>query len=124
MAQRVGQPASRRRGGGNAVSKPGIQKANAKSTPNATLPRLLYSISEAAVVLGIPRSRAYELVRRGIIPTIDDYGRKMVPARLLEQDVERRVQLAVGSGSSSSSGSGSGSGSGGGSIGGHHRLSA
>lgn len=107
MARRVGQPASQRRGEGKVVPKP---RTSAKSTPSSTLPRLLYSITEAAQVLGIPRRTAYVLVQRGIIPTIDDYGRKMVPAKLLERDVERRVQLAlaVGTGLGSRSRSGDG----------------
>lgn len=94
------ESADRARGGpaakGKARAKPktsGSGRATHGEVPE--LPRLLYSITEAAAVLGIPRRTAYVLVQRGVIPTIDDYGRKMVPAKGLEEDVERRVRRAL-----------------------------
>jgi len=41
--------------------------------------KLVYSIPEAAALLGFSRNFGYELARRGEIPTIQFGGRKVVP---------------------------------------------
>ena len=41
--------------------------------------RLVYSVSEAAVLLGISRAFAYELVARGELPVIRLGRRRLVP---------------------------------------------
>jgi len=50
--------------------------------------RLTYSLSEAAEVLGIGLTKAYEAVRDGTIPSIR-IGRKfLIPRRVLQQMLE------------------------------------
>lgn len=51
--------------------------------------RLALTIPEAAAMLGVSRSKGYELARRGIIPVIDLGGAKRVPRRRLEELLER-----------------------------------
>jgi len=54
------------------------------STANQTNPsfeRQTYSVAEAARILGISRGVAY---RRGVLPTIQVAGRRLVPKRALE----------------------------------------
>lgn len=46
-------------------------------------PRLV-SIADAAALLGIGRSKAYELAREGRLPTVDLDGRKLVPLEGLD----------------------------------------
>ncbi len=52
------------------------------------LQRLTLSIEEAANVLGISRALAYELVRRGELPSLRLGRRVVVPRRSLEALVE------------------------------------
>jgi excisionase family DNA binding protein len=49
---------------------------------------LVVSVEEAAVVLGISRGLAYELVRQGVIPSIRLGRRLVVPRRRLVALVE------------------------------------
>ena len=44
--------------------------------------RLTYTVSEAAVLLGISRTSAYECVRRGEIPSLT-LGRRVVISRVV-----------------------------------------
>jgi excisionase family DNA binding protein len=46
-------------------------------------PRLV-SIADAAALLGIGRSKAYELARAGRLPTVDLDGRRLVPLHALD----------------------------------------
>jgi excisionase family DNA binding protein len=55
--------------------------------------RLTLTVEEAADVLGISRSLAYELVRRGDIPSLRLGRRIVVPIRGLETLVEEAAAL-------------------------------
>jgi len=46
------------------------------------------SVEEAAIVLGISRALAYELIRRGDLPQLHLGRRVVVPRRALEELVE------------------------------------
>jgi len=46
--------------------------------------RLTYTVTEAAEILGISRSAAYECVRRGEIPSLSLGRRVVVPRQALE----------------------------------------
>lgn len=50
--------------------------------------RLTVSVEEAAVLLGISRALAYELVRRGELPRLRLGRRVVVPRKALEEFVE------------------------------------
>lgn len=50
--------------------------------------RLTMSVEEASAALGISRSLAYELVRRGEIPSLRLGRRIVVPVRALDELVE------------------------------------
>lgn len=41
--------------------------------------KLVYSIQEVADLLGISKSYAYELVRRGVIPTLELGTKRVIP---------------------------------------------
>ena len=41
--------------------------------------KLVYSISEAADILGISKSYAYELARKGVIPVLELGKKRVVP---------------------------------------------
>lgn len=49
------------------------------------LPRLFVSVADAAKILGISRTFAYELVAAGEIPTKQFGSRKLVPIAALER---------------------------------------
>jgi excisionase family DNA binding protein len=51
--------------------------------------RLTYSVTEAAEVLGISRTLAYELVARGELPHVRFGRRVLVPRHALVQMVEQ-----------------------------------
>lgn len=55
--------------------------------------RLTLTVEEAADVLGVSRSLAYELVRRGEIPSLRLGRRIVVPIRGLETLVEEAAAL-------------------------------
>jgi excisionase family DNA binding protein len=50
--------------------------------------RLTMSVEEASEALGISRSLAYELVRRGVLPSLRLGRRIVVPVRALEELVD------------------------------------
>ncbi len=56
--------------------------------------RLTYSVSEVAQLLGISRSKAYDLVAEGAIPIVPLAGRRKLVARV----VLKRLLEAAGSG--------------------------
>lgn len=49
-------------------------------TTQSSVERLTYTIEEAAEMLGISRALAY---RRGVLPTVQIAGRRLVPRQLL-----------------------------------------
>jgi excisionase family DNA binding protein len=53
------------------------------------IPRLLFSIEEAAVSLGIGKSNVESLIRDGVIETVTIGRRRLVPAEALTDYVER-----------------------------------
>lgn len=54
-----------------------------------------YSIEEAAKVLGIGRTAAYEAARQGQIPILQIGGRKLVPVAALERMLECPTEQAA-----------------------------
>jgi excisionase family DNA binding protein len=57
--------------------------------------RLTMSVEEASDALGISRSLAYELVRRGELPALRFGRRIVVPVRALEDLVEHARAAAM-----------------------------
>ena len=57
------------------------KKAQAAYVPD-TIERLTYTVEEAAKILGICRALAY---RKGVLPTVQIAGRRLVPRQALEQ---------------------------------------
>ena len=58
-------------------------------------PRLI-SIADAAALLGIGRSKAYELARDGRLPTVDLDGRRLVQVHALDAFIaELDVRVVV-----------------------------
>lgn len=51
------------------------------------LPRLLYGIEDASVILGVSRASGYRLIAQGGLPTVTVMGRKMVAWSVLENYV-------------------------------------
>lgn len=51
------------------------------------MPRLTYSVTEVADLLGISRSKAYELVAHGEIPVVPLKGRRRLVPRWAIEDV-------------------------------------
>ena len=49
-----------------------------------------YSVDQASKVLGVSRSKMYELLRRPDFPVIDIGHRKLIPRRQLEQWLDRQ----------------------------------
>jgi excisionase family DNA binding protein len=54
--------------------------------------RLVVTIAEAAKLLGISRSFAYELVKRGELPVVRLGGRQLVPKESLSRLMESAAQ--------------------------------
>jgi len=59
--------------------------------------RLTLSVEEAALMLGISRALAYELVRRGDLPRLRLGRRIVVPRRALEELVAAAAETTTGS---------------------------
>ncbi len=55
--------------------------------------RLTYTVSEVAQLLGISRSKAYDLVAEGLIPTVPLAGRRKLVARVV---LQRLIEAASG----------------------------
>lgn len=53
---------------------------------------LTYSVEQTAKVLGISRSKLYELLHRPDFPVVDIGHRKLIPRRQLEQWLDRQAQ--------------------------------
>ena len=54
--------------------------------------KLVYSIQEVADLLGISKSYAYELVRKGIIPTLVLGRKKVISKEKFNQWINRNVE--------------------------------
>ena len=55
------------------------------------LERMALTVEEAAAVLGVSRSKCYQLVRKGVIPSVNLDGMTRIPRRLLIEKVEGRL---------------------------------
>ncbi len=55
--------------------------------------RLTYTVSEVAQLLGISRSKAYDLVAEGLIPIVPLAGRRKLVARVV---LQRLIEAASG----------------------------
>ena len=53
---------------------------------------LAISIEEAGRLLGISRGLAYQMAKRGDLPTVSFGRRRMVPRKALEQMLEEKVR--------------------------------
>ena len=58
------------------------------AAPGPRNDRLALSVEEAAVLLGISRDLAYDLVRRGELPSVKLGRRTVVPRRALETTLD------------------------------------
>ena len=58
---------------------------------------LVYSVEEAAAALGIGRSLAFELVRRGELPTVRLGRRRVIPRQLLADWLESQFRASMDS---------------------------
>lgn len=58
--------------------------------------RLALTVPETAILLGISRSKAYELVAAGVIPSIRLGDRLIVPRRQLEERIESLLRAQRG----------------------------
>jgi excisionase family DNA binding protein len=47
-----------------------------------------YRVSEVMEILNLGRTKTYELIRAGVIPSVDIGGSKRVPAKLLREKIE------------------------------------
>lgn len=56
---------------------------------------LVYSVAEAAAALGIGRSLAFELVRRGELPTVRLGRRRVIPRHLLINWLDARFRASM-----------------------------
>jgi excisionase family DNA binding protein len=63
------------------------------SKPYTPEPRTI-TVAQAATVLGISRTTAYECVRAGSIPSLHLGGRIIVPMQAIEAMLERASRLA------------------------------
>jgi excisionase family DNA binding protein len=75
---------------------------NERSTPesapadldrqNAQIPKLLLTSTEAASALGIGRSKLYELIRRGVLPSVLIDGCRRIPWKSIEGYVQTLLE--------------------------------
>ncbi|MDQ0417999.1 excisionase family DNA binding protein [Croceifilum oryzae] len=54
--------------------------------------RLTYSVEQTAKILGISRSKLYDLLNRPDFPVVDIGHRKLIPKRKLEQWLDQQAQ--------------------------------
>ena len=69
---------------------PAVREEPAVSAPEP----LVYSVEEAATALGIDRSLAFDLVRRGELPTLRLGRRRVIPRHLLQNWLESRTSAS------------------------------
>lgn len=55
--------------------------------------KLVYSIQEAADLLGISRSYTYELVRNGTIPVLELGNKRVIPKEKFKQWINKEREL-------------------------------
>lgn len=55
--------------------------------------KMVYSISEAAEVLGISKSHAYEMVKERRLPVLSLGRRKLIPKASLETWIQEKVNM-------------------------------
>ena len=77
------------RGAQRVVIRGGYRAQAAKTAAHgeAQLPRLLCTIEEAGQMLGYKKSKVYELINEGFVPTVTIGKCKKVPIALLQQRV-------------------------------------
>ncbi len=54
--------------------------------------RLAYRVPEAAEMIGISRSKMYELVKRGVVPSFRIDGMLLVSVRSLEEWITKKEE--------------------------------
>ena len=54
------------------------------------MPRMMYTVDEAAELLGVSRSTAYELIRRGELDAVRLGGRRLIGPPTLERLIGER----------------------------------
>ncbi|MBD1371258.1 helix-turn-helix domain-containing protein [Hazenella sp. IB182357] len=57
---------------------------------------LTYSVEQTAKILGISRSKLYDLLHRPDFPVVDIGHRKLIPRRQLEQWLDQQLQNGCG----------------------------
>lgn len=77
-----------------------VQHDNATPDPTTTdrrseVSKLLLTVREAADMLGIGRSKAYELIRRGELRSVYIDGCRRVPVHAMEQYVAKLLEEAA-----------------------------
>lgn len=70
-----------------------LHESNREGVPGMS--RLLLTVKEAAESLGIGRSKAYELLKRGELASVYIDGSRRVPTSALEEYVTRLLEEAV-----------------------------
>jgi excisionase family DNA binding protein len=58
--------------------------------------RILYRVAEAADAIGVSRSRAYELIAEGVIPSIRIGASLRVPVDALRARIEQQLSERAG----------------------------
>jgi excisionase family DNA binding protein len=71
----------------------GVDSSNVETPP---VRRLTLTVGEASQVLGVSRSYAYELVRRGELPCMRLGRRIVIPVRALDALLDRVTTEATG----------------------------
>jgi excisionase family DNA binding protein len=57
------------------------------------LETLTYSVEQTAKILGVSRSKLYDLLQRPDFPVVDIGHRKLIPRRQLEQWLDQQLQI-------------------------------
>ena len=78
-----------------AIAAAQVGSARTQQSPSMPAERLTYTVNEVAVILGLSRTKTYELVSRGEIPVVPLSGRRRLIARLT---VERLLAGAAETG--------------------------
>lgn len=65
-------------------------QAQAPATPGG-MPKLAYSVDEAAEALGVSRSLVYQLIHQGGFPSVKLRGRRLIAAELLAEWVRAQA---------------------------------